>query len=395
MKKFSFAAAVLLLVCSVTQPIFSQPIPPVPKTSFFVPVLPNATRLLLGPIQDPTIQLSLSWQVPTMPNSNVIISAYSSSSITKPFSQWNLIYSETNSSTRSLMVDNAAEAKFFVVLGQFYDLVYLPTPLPLWWTPSTSSNIVNYLIYSGPVSGGYSNRLSIPNTNTTIVPEVTNKTFFAATALDGWAGESPFSNELVYSPPTAMTNVVTKSLQVKLARLPNLASWFFTNSTAITIRDNTNSLPYPSLITVNGVVGTVTNITISLGALTHTRPADIDMLLVGPLGQKVVLMSDCGSKETIPTSDYSITNIVLSFTGKATNSLLQLARIATGSYKPTNYGTNDTFLSPAPPAPYTNTLSVFNNSNVNGPWLLYIMDDRANRTGTLQGWSINIGTTNP
>jgi hypothetical protein len=74
----------------------------------------------------------------------------------------------------------------------------------------------------------------------------------------------------------------------------------------------------------------------------------------------------------------------------------------TGSYRPTNYGTGDTFAAPAPTAPYlspatagTDTLiSAFGAGDPNGTWSLYAVDDAAGITGTVAGgWSITFSRT--
>jgi T5SS/PEP-CTERM-associated repeat protein len=52
--------------------------------------------------------------------------------------------------------------------------------------------------------------------------------------------------------------------------------------------------PYPSVLAVTGLGGTITNLTVTLSGLSHTFPDDLDILLVGPGGQKVMLMSDAG-----------------------------------------------------------------------------------------------------
>ncbi|HEX8735213.1 MAG TPA: M36 family metallopeptidase, partial [Pyrinomonadaceae bacterium] len=67
----------------------------------------------------------------------------------------------------------------------------------------------------------------------------------------------------------------------------------FSNTTAITIADNTASTPYPSNITVSGMTGNKV-LKLNLLGLTHTFPGDIDILLVGPGGQKFMVMSDMG-----------------------------------------------------------------------------------------------------
>jgi hypothetical protein len=73
----------------------------------------------------------------------------------------------------------------------------------------------------------------------------------------------------------------------------------FSNTGAITIPDSGAATPYPSEITVSGVTGTVTKVTVSIYDLNHTWADDIDMLLVGPGGQTVMLMSDQGYDDAI------------------------------------------------------------------------------------------------
>ena len=60
----------------------------------------------------------------------------------------------------------------------------------------------------------------------------------------------------------------------------------FSIPATVTIRDNSTALPYPIGINVSGMSGSVTKVTLTLNGLSHTYPADIDMLLVGPGGQK-------------------------------------------------------------------------------------------------------------
>ena len=74
-------------------------------------------------------------------------------------------------------------------------------------------------------------------------------------------------------------------------------------SAAIVIRDTprltspamTTALLYPAPVTVSGMTGaTISKVVVRVNGLTHTFTKDIDMLLVGPGGQKVMLMSDTG-----------------------------------------------------------------------------------------------------
>ena len=66
-------------------------------------------------------------------------------------------------------------------------------------------------------------------------------------------------------------------------------------------------------------------------------------------------------------------------------------QLATGTYKPSNYGTGDTFAAPAPAGPYASVLSTFNGANPNGTWSLYVVDDAAGDSGTMSGgWELTI-----
>jgi len=174
----------------------------------------------------------------------------------------------------------------------------------------------------------------------------------------------------------------------------------FTNSNLIAIRDTNSALPYPSTIDVNNMGGTITRVTASLTNFSHPFPREVDILLVGPGGQRVMLMSDAGTN--IPA-----VNVQLSFSETATNTLPVGAALQSRVYRPANYAdlfsTADRFLEPAPqriegvdPFPYTNTaLSVFNGTSPNGSWSLFVMDDEAGATGSIGGWSLSIQTSDP
>jgi hypothetical protein len=61
--------------------------------------------------------------------------------------------------------------------------------------------------------------------------------------------------------------------------------------------------------------------------------------------------------------------------------------IVSGTYKPTNLITNppDVFPPPAPGGPYGSLLSVFNGTNSNGTWRLFINDFAPPDSGTIAG----------
>src|SRR5438105_9644559 len=120
-----------------------------------------------------------------------------------------------------------------------------------------------------------------------------------------------------------------------------LASQTFTNPGSITINDSfsppTQASPYPSSINVSGVSGSVTNISVQLKNFGHGSPGDVDILLVNPKGDSIILMSDAGS-------NFSVSNKTLTFDDSGSK-LPDLSQINSGTYRPTNVndGSNDDF----------------------------------------------------
>jgi subtilisin-like proprotein convertase family protein len=188
--------------------------------------------------------------------------------------------------------------------------------------------------------------------------------------------------------------------------LPALAgATTFSNTGTITINDGSDrcfsaqpattpgqASAYPSTISVSGLTGTVTDVNVTLTGLSHTFPDDVDVLLVGPSGQTVLLMSDTGGH-------FSLSGVNLTFDDAATASLSDDGQIVSGTYKPTQGTTLATefcavptsFPSPAPASPYGSALSAFNGTNPNGTWSLYVIDDSFGDIGSISGgWSLDI-----
>jgi uncharacterized delta-60 repeat protein/uncharacterized repeat protein (TIGR01451 family) len=167
----------------------------------------------------------------------------------------------------------------------------------------------------------------------------------------------------------------------------------FQNAGAITIRDGTFANPYPAQLTVSGVAGAVTKLSVTLYGYSHGYPEDVDMLLVGPNGVGVMLMSDAGGG----TSN-ALNNVQITFDDEAAEAIPFKARITNGVYRPANHLTVSDPMTGFPSnTQWSNTsLSSFNGINPNGVWSLYIMDDASSQAGQVSGgWSLNIGTSQP
>ena len=148
--------------------------------------------------------------------------------------------------------------------------------------------------------------------------------------------------------------------------------------------------PYPSTIAVAGLTGRVRTLTVTLVGLTHTFAADLDILLVGPLGQRGRLMSDAGGGNN-PAGDYTFSDLAgakLPATVVGTTN----DPLPPGTYRPSDFGTPETMTGPAPAGPYGALLSAFNGTDPNGTWSLFIVDDLSGDTGALVSWRLDITT---
>ena len=121
-------------------------------------------------------------------------------------------------------------------------------------------------------------------------------------------------------------------------------------------------------------------IRVTLYDLVYANPEDVDVLLVGPGGQQIILMADTGGANALnsPTT--------LTFTDSAGQVLPDASLFGTGVYEPTSWGPQETvFASPAPPLPYNepgnavggnpSLLGIFGTTNSNGTWSLYVRSD--------------------
>ncbi len=139
--------------------------------------------------------------------------------------------------------------------------------------------------------------------------------------------------------------------------------------------------PYSSDIAVAGLPTTgVTVKSVKLGNFNHSFPDDVDILLVSPTGEAVILMSDVGGSTDAVGLDYTLDDAAASLMSDA-------AFNPQGTYRPTNIGAGDVWATPAPPSPSATTLATF-TGNPNGAWKLFIMDDVGGDIGYMGNWSI-------
>jgi uncharacterized repeat protein (TIGR01451 family) len=166
-------------------------------------------------------------------------------------------------------------------------------------------------------------------------------------------------------------------------------SGLFASSGAITLADTGPATPYPSTILVSGVTTVVHHVTVTLTNVIHFSPDDLDLLLVGPLGQATLLMSDAGgANPAIRTT--------LTFDDGALSALPDDAPLSSGTFRPTAYDpTSDDFPAPAPAGPFPTSLGLFSGLDPNGVWSLYATDDQVENPGGIAGWSLNLFVLDP
>ena len=169
----------------------------------------------------------------------------------------------------------------------------------------------------------------------------------------------------------------------------------FANTNVIIIPDHGPATPYPSIITVSNLAGVVSHATVTLSNFNHQFPNDVEILLVAPSGQNVVLMSGTGGGS-------SVSNLMLTFDDAASASLpvssdITVAPLASGTFLPTDYGLKLPFPSPAPAKTTASTLSgALDGVVANGNWTLYVFDNSAGDDGSIaNGWSLNLTSISP
>jgi subtilisin-like proprotein convertase family protein len=160
----------------------------------------------------------------------------------------------------------------------------------------------------------------------------------------------------------------------------------FCNSSAIRVPGSGtlgSGNPYPSPITVSGAGDVTDLVTVQLAGISHTFPDDLDVLLVGPAGANVILMSDTGQT-------FDLAGVTVTF-ADAGGPLPDAGQIVTGTYRPTNAGGADSWPTPAPVASGQTALDTFVGFDPNGTWNLFVIDDATGDTGSIDGgWCLNI-----
>lgn len=189
---------------------------------------------------------------------------------------------------------------------------------------------------------------------------------------------------------TALTWFIGALATLLFMAVPALGQYTTNSSGGITIRDNANGDPYPSVVTTTNVLGSVERVAVTLNGFTHPYPPDVDILLVGPNSASVVLMSDVGNGG----ASSAVANLQLTISDQAAGAFPVSAKLTSGSYQPTDNEPNNNEFNPPILGPYGSSLNAaFAGINPNGEWKLYVRDDSIPDAGSISSWTLLLYTT--
>ncbi|MBF4762993.1 Ig-like domain-containing protein [Nocardioides islandensis] len=188
-------------------------------------------------------------------------------------------------------------------------------------------------------------------------------------------------------PASAATSTFTQDTDISMGGV----SYDVSNTASISIPAVGTAGTYPSTINVTSPT-LIKDVNVHLFNISHTFPDDLDILLVGPGGEQVILMSDAGDGAD---AGEDLVNANLTFDSQAGSLLPDSTAIGAsgGTFRPTNYEGVDSWQAPAPVANGNTSLSVFNDTLAAGTWSLYIRDDTVVDSGTVAGgWGLSFVT---
>lgn len=181
------------------------------------------------------------------------------------------------------------------------------------------------------------------------------------------------------------TRFVLAAVALVVAALPSAAladDRIITKSDAIAV----GAAPAASAIGVGGMAGRITQVEVSLNKVSHTRIDDLDVLLVSPSGDAVVVMSDV-CPEAATNRYWTFKADTPTPIGAAPGACSDFV------YRPANHpGEPDAWAEA--PGDHTADLNDFMGEDPNGTWTLRIVDDQPGvDSGSISlGWTLRVVT---
>jgi hypothetical protein len=151
---------------------------------------------------------------------------------------------------------------------------------------------------------------------------------------------------------------------------------------------------YPSSISVSGLDGIATKVSVTLHGLSFNNLEDLAVLLTGPNGTSVVLMASYdrvppgGRPETLSDATWTFEDLTQTLRCPEPEGTFLSGG---GSDSPVNCGLLAPFPAPAPEGPYSDELDGLANSSAGGGvWSLYVYGYSGGEGVIADGWSLRI-----
>jgi subtilisin-like proprotein convertase family protein len=210
---------------------------------------------------------------------------------------------------------------------------------------------------------------------------------FNATGGNGtftWSNPTPVGVYPVTFTATDLAGSVSETVYITVKPTPVFVT--ATNSAAITLNALGAASPYPSSITISNATGVVERVIVKLNGFSHTYPEDMDLILVGPQGQKSVVMGAVGGGT-------DAVGLNLTFDDLAAEEASE--PLTSGTWKPSGAITV-ALPGSAPGIPYETSFTNFVGTEPNGVWRLYASDYADQDGGSISGgWSLQIEVVTP
>jgi hypothetical protein len=207
-------------------------------------------------------------------------------------------------------------------------------------------------------------------------------------------GKKPKKNTKKHNTQTDTTPVTVPQFTTVARTVRQEVTQTFTSPQPITIPAGAPSStigpagPYPAVIDVSGFAnGVITDVNLTLHDFGHTKPQDVDIMLVAEqlTSRNALVMSDVGSTN-------EVVGLTLTLDDQAGEPLSVNGPLVSGRFQPNDNDLEVTLDAFPGQTPSGNTrLSHFNGGNPNGSWQLLVVDDRVAGTGKIVGgWSLQI-----
>lgn len=166
----------------------------------------------------------------------------------------------------------------------------------------------------------------------------------------------------------------------------NAAPFVFTSGTTISVPDHATKDPQSYLEVTHP--GVITRVEVRLKSVTHTRPADLDVIVETPSGAFIYSMSDvCGSDDITDRTWNFADDFPSVMSANSTN-------CADGDFKPSENPADTDAWTTAVDATPVASFAGLNGTNQTGEWQLHVADDTSGDTGAINsGWEIRLDTT--